>query len=349
MRLLTALLIFSTSYIYSQNLVENFSFEDSCRCDSTTEIVKSVANWEANSGKPQFINTSCPLSKQSKAYILANKIPPAYTGKTFVGMGLDRKGEYMQGKLKTKLEKGSKYIVSMQVRLAIPYCSTPIPDIGIALTPQAFKKSKDYATHNYEALILQKTDKTPISNQYKWQEIQTTYVADGTEEFITFGIFSNNCKGVFENRTKKECSYMYIDHIKVEKFEFKVPLDFNNKTTTISYDKDYVLKDVHFLDGQKQLKPISYITLDHLVAYLNTNPETKIVLIGHTDNRHEESINQKYAKDKAKVIETYLVEHKIAATRIKATGKGSQEPIAMNNTKNNLDKNNRVEIIFQKN
>ncbi|CAN5345900.1 hypothetical protein BH23BAC1_BH23BAC1_44750 [soil metagenome] len=110
--------------------------------------------------------------------------------------------------------------------------------------------------------------------------------------------------------------------------------------------KAIVLKHILFDQGKFDLKEDSYEELNKLLKTLEKNPEIKIEIAGHTDNRGDIKLNQMLSRNRAKVIANYLLDHGIKENRLKITGYGSSKPVAPNDTEENRKKNRRVEFII---
>lgn len=107
--------------------------------------------------------------------------------------------------------------------------------------------------------------------------------------------------------------------------------------------------NLEFETDKDIIKPSSYAGLDELAKLLTTNPEYKLKLSGHTDNRGKESFNQLLSKNRAGAVKVYLMKKGIESTRIIVEAFGSKKPIASNKTPQGKAKNRRVEmkVIFE--
>ena len=85
---------------------------------------------------------------------------------------------------------------------------------------------------------------------------------------------------------------------------------------------------------------------DSLVTYTKANPKAAITLTGHTDNRGEDQYNNDLGKKRAEAVKAYLVGKGVKATISTAT-KGETEPVAPNDTEENMRKNRRVNVRIQ--
>jgi outer membrane protein OmpA-like peptidoglycan-associated protein len=69
---------------------------------------------------------------------------------------------------------------------------------------------------------------------------------------------------------------------------------------------------------------------------------------GHTDNFGEDAYNLDLSSRRAKAVVAFLVQNKIAATRLKFKGFGEGKPIASNETDEGRAQNRRVEFLILK-
>lgn len=86
--------------------------------------------------------------------------------------------------------------------------------------------------------------------------------------------------------------------------------------------------------------------LQNLSQSLQKNPETNILIIGHTDNSGTESYNMDLSVRRAEAVKTYLSANGVDASRLNTQGEGANEPIADNNTDDGRSQNRRVEIVI---
>ena len=77
---------------------------------------------------------------------------------------------------------------------------------------------------------------------------------------------------------------------------------------------------------------------------LLNNPETKIVVSGHTDNTGSDAINQPLSENRALSVARFLQSKGVAGSRMTTVGNGSNQPVAVNTTENGRAQNRRVEV-----
>ena len=109
------------------------------------------------------------------------------------------------------------------------------------------------------------------------------------------------------------------------------------------------LGDVLFDTGQATLKPGANLAINRLATYLSNNPDTKIIIEGHTDSIGSDSYNDALSERRAAAVATELESRGISADQIQSRGMGKQYPVATNATPEGRQQNRRVEIVFSDN
>ncbi len=328
----------------AQNLVVNPSFEIGAVCDGTTERIDSIQDWWPIRGRPSFINTKCPLSKDSKSFIIGMKLPTASYGDVYSIQKFDTNAECQQGRLSAPLEAGQQYIVSMYVRLPIQFCQLPIKEVGIALTEQPLVAEAERGIVDLPSLTLQNNTQTTITSQYDWQEVFTLYTAKGGEQYLAIGNFKGNNEGLFEERTEKECTYLFMDGISVRLFdEIELPL---YTADNVQKNTRFRLSSTNFEEKSAALPAPLLEDLAILIQQLKMMPDLKAELIVYTDNSLPPAESLSLSEARASSIQQYLKEQKVPTNQLTIVGQGSRNPIALNDSPKAASKNNRVEVVF---
>lgn len=99
--------------------------------------------------------------------------------------------------------------------------------------------------------------------------------------------------------------------------------------------------------NQSQLRPTARQRLQAVVDALKANPSAEIVVEGHTDSVGSDEYNQQLSQRRAEAVRQFLVDGGIEMNRVRAVGRGEQEPIAENDTDTGRANNRRVEIRFR--
>jgi outer membrane protein OmpA-like peptidoglycan-associated protein/tRNA threonylcarbamoyladenosine modification (KEOPS) complex Pcc1 subunit len=114
----------------------------------------------------------------------------------------------------------------------------------------------------------------------------------------------------------------------------------------IEKGKSITLKNIYFDQSSPVLRIESYPELDQLIKLLQENPTIKILIKGHTDNAGDYKLNVKLSQERCEAVIAYMVKNKIEKSRLKAEGKGPDEPVSPNTTEESRRKNRRVEFVM---
>jgi OOP family OmpA-OmpF porin len=86
--------------------------------------------------------------------------------------------------------------------------------------------------------------------------------------------------------------------------------------------------------------------LREAAAFIKQYPETKFLIVGHTDSIGSDTYNKELSMRRAAAVKKYLVEEfGIAAHLMTPRGYGENQPIANNDTEAGRQRNRRVEVI----
>ena len=106
----------------------------------------------------------------------------------------------------------------------------------------------------------------------------------------------------------------------------------------------FVIRNINFEFDSAILQESSYQTIDSLANFLKENLSINIEISGFTDDSGTEEHNRKLSLDRANSVKDALINKGIAEDRLRATGYGSNNPIAPNDSEANKALNRRVEI-----
>jgi OOP family OmpA-OmpF porin len=106
-----------------------------------------------------------------------------------------------------------------------------------------------------------------------------------------------------------------------------------------------ITQQIHFEYDKATIRPQSYPVLDAVVAVLQNNPDIKIEVQGHTDDRGGAAYNKRLSDRRAAAVMQYLISHGIEHTRLKSHGYGFDRPLVPNTTPQNRALNRRVQFI----
>jgi outer membrane protein OmpA-like peptidoglycan-associated protein len=86
--------------------------------------------------------------------------------------------------------------------------------------------------------------------------------------------------------------------------------------------------------------------LANLATSLQNNPQTNILIVGHTDNTGTDEYNHGSFCTQGRSVKSYISANNVANSRLSTSGKGESEPIADNTTVDGRSQNRRVEIVI---
>jgi OmpA-OmpF porin, OOP family len=106
---------------------------------------------------------------------------------------------------------------------------------------------------------------------------------------------------------------------------------------------------INFDVGRASIRPEAKDVLEQIYNLLVQAEDSKLELVGHTDNVGTPDNNYSLSTARAEAIKSYLIQKGIAANRFqKVDGKGQDEPVADNNTAAGRAQNRRVVISIMK-
>lgn len=106
------------------------------------------------------------------------------------------------------------------------------------------------------------------------------------------------------------------------------------------------LGDVLFDTAAATLKPGANTQMDRIAQFMQKNPETKVIIEGHTDSRGAEAYNEQLSQRRAQAVQDALAIRGIDRSRVEAVGRGEAYPVASNDTTAGRQQNRRVDIVF---
>jgi outer membrane protein OmpA-like peptidoglycan-associated protein len=99
-----------------------------------------------------------------------------------------------------------------------------------------------------------------------------------------------------------------------------------------------------FATNSSDLQAAARENLTILAASMKNNPDSDLLIVGHTDATGSDTYNQTLSEKRAASAKAFLVSQGVAESRIKSEGRGETEAIADNETEAGRDANRRIEV-----
>ncbi|MEJ2604076.1 MAG: OmpA family protein [Gammaproteobacteria bacterium] len=107
------------------------------------------------------------------------------------------------------------------------------------------------------------------------------------------------------------------------------------------------LGGVLFATGKAELLPGAMNSVGRLADYLRQNENKTVIVEGHTDSTGSDETNLRLSQARADSVRSALIAQGVSPRRITATGLGSSQPVASNDTSAGRQQNRRVEVIIR--
>jgi outer membrane protein OmpA-like peptidoglycan-associated protein len=122
--------------------------------------------------------------------------------------------------------------------------------------------------------------------------------------------------------------------------------DYTKKATNVVASGEW---RINFDVGRATIRPEGKDLLEQIYNLLIQAEDSKLELVGHTDNTGTQENNYSLSTARAEAVKSYLIQRGIPANRFqKVDGKGQDEPIADNNTGAGKAQNRRVVVSILK-
>jgi outer membrane protein OmpA-like peptidoglycan-associated protein len=110
----------------------------------------------------------------------------------------------------------------------------------------------------------------------------------------------------------------------------------------------FVTHGILFDTDSDRLKPDSAPVIQSIAKGLETNPNLKLLIEGHTDSVGNAAHNLDLSKRRAEAVKSVLVtQFQVDAGRLSTAGLGATKPIDANDTPMGRSQNRRVELVKQ--
>ncbi|MFH1005317.1 MAG: OmpA family protein [Bacteroidota bacterium] len=193
-----------------------------------------------------------------------------------------------------------------------------------------------------------------VTDVQKKAVAKTNIVVKDNSSGTTIGTFVSNNEGKFSfvlERGKNYCisfeaeKYLFqSENVNLPKEMIYSSIEKNIILQPIVMGSKIVLKNLFFDFNKAKIRKESFVELDKLYNLLKENPNMRIELSGHTDNKGNKKLNLKLSQDRAKAVMNYIIKKGINKNQITSKGYGVEQPIVTNDTDEGRQLNRRVEM-----
>jgi outer membrane protein OmpA-like peptidoglycan-associated protein len=96
--------------------------------------------------------------------------------------------------------------------------------------------------------------------------------------------------------------------------------------------------------NKTEIKEVNKADLSKLAETLKLNPETDMLIVGHTDDIGSETVNLVLSEKRANAVANHLITAGVDTKRMQIQGFGESQPAVLNDIEGNRSQNRRVEI-----
>lgn len=365
-----------------KTLITNPSFEQHTDCPQridATGTLTLVKDWtQPTAGSADYFHPcggkecGVPRNKLGKQH--------PHSGEAYCGIYCSKSEyrEYLQTELVQPLDAGTIYEIEFYVSLS-ERSTGAVATLGALLTQEPVSDTSRKMLLKQEQQVISKritqtflTEYHPqVVNSYDnlllntddWMRVHGQFTAQGGERYLTIGNFSSaeHSNLVFPETLENTLpgAYYYIDDVnlypickstlpKLVQTSSNNSIENSNQPQTIipelEINSTFVLREIYFDLDKSILLEQSHQELAKLQHLMDTHPQMRIEIIGHTDDQGSETYNQQLSENRAKAVVEYLVKHGIQEQRLSFKGMGKTQPLVPNDSEDNRALNRRVEF-----
>lgn len=314
------IILLSSLCSYSQNLVENGSFEDYHLVPKVAlSETRKIKNWEksgnstdyyhADAGKKGYQNASTPINRIA--------FQEAMTGFAYAGFLLNN-NEFLQTKLTETLVKDSLYFGRFYVSLA-DSSSYSGSKINMYLQEKRLSSKNSLREHTKLVPAIQNCENCFLEDTLNWMPVSGFYRASKDENYLIIACFNIPWNEGCKARNMKGYVYYFVDEVSLYKVKD------SNQLLDHGIKKAMDLDEIIFDMDKSDIKSEHFPYLNKVIMLLEDNPFLNINLWGYTSNVGTEARNNQLAVQRAKSIQDFLLAHNIDENRINRVGKGEND------------------------
>lgn len=205
------------SFFYSQNLVENPSFEDYSSCPDTPGQIGNASNWYISSGTADYFNSCSPTNTFNTPSNEFGYIQPV-SGTAYAGFAtwssanpVSPNKEIIRGTLTAPLVQGQTYYASFYISAGAAYSSGPDHECYSNNICFQCDKNAYPIAQNSSTLIIDSI----ITDTSSWLHVTHSFVADTSYTYFFIGNWENDSTLQYlQSPSATSCSpYYFLDNV----------------------------------------------------------------------------------------------------------------------------------------
>jgi len=350
------------------NMIQNGSFETVSKKIKSGGMIEYATGWSSpTDAKADVFSPKAKSDEYKTPANLYGDTDPLdgsnYAGVIMYSYKDDAPRQYLQAQLTEKMKEDKVYCVKMNVMLSMlsKYSSN---NLGIYISKKPLTP-EDIEAYNIEPQIIHSQNKI-FDEQFDWEPICQTYIADGGEEYITIGNFATTDatenekvkkpKGI--TGTQARGAYYYIDDVSVMNMagveSCECELDAGGNAINVVYSvetstdmdsdvsQDIERTRIYFDDGSDVISEPAMADIIKIAELLKEHPKYKVKVIGHTDPVEEAKVTGNVSLNRANAVRDALVANSAAEGKLLVVGVQDFEPITSDATSAGQAQNRRV-------
>ncbi len=201
-------MLYNTSF--AQNLVPNWSFEDTVSCPTAITQINRALGWSSYSQTPDYFNVC--NGGQVGVPLNAFGFQNALSGNAYAGFAAFHVGnlrEYIGSQLIQPLDSGFKYFASLYVSRATYNTQNKASNkIGIKFSTVSYSQGNPQPTDNYAQIFSDSI----IEDTLNWVKISGSFIADSAYQYVSIGnFFTDSLTSVISYDTLNGVAYYFLE------------------------------------------------------------------------------------------------------------------------------------------
>ncbi|MEZ4721306.1 MAG: OmpA family protein [Flavobacteriales bacterium] len=368
-RVITGISLLISAIAFAQgNMVPNGSFETVDKKIKEGGSIDLATGWTSpTEAKADLFSPSAKIGDyQTPKNIYGDGTPldgSNYAGIITYSYKDEAPRQYLQAQLSEKMVEEKVYCVKMNVMLGLmaKYSSN---NLGIHISKEPLT-AEQLAKGDVVPQIIHSQNRI-FDEQFDWEAICQTYIADGDEQYITIGNFATTDATQNEKVRKPKGftgvqargAYYYIDDVSVMNMagvdECSCELDEGGNALNVVYSvetsteaqvdvtQEIEMTRIYFDEQSALISELSQVDIEKIATHMKAHPKYKVKITGHTDPVEEAKSKGNVSLERANAVRDALIAAGAAEGKLLVVGVQDFEPITKDATPAGQAQNRRV-------